>query len=119
MLCQMMDMIKPSNQDHLVVEDFLQPECAQVSGALFDALFNLNKYLLFEQRDPFVERQKREDEFETDWDRFACIDYNRLAMEEEAREEEAMEIDWVTVDEDDDDGEGRNMTSGIRNAGFQ
>lgn len=104
MLCQMIDMIKPANQDFLVSDDFLQPECAQVSGALFDALFNINKYLLFEQRDPFVERQKREDEFETDWDRFACIDYNRLAMEEEAREEEAMEIDWVTVD-DDDDGE--------------
>ncbi|MGK3744491.1 MAG: serine/threonine-protein phosphatase 2A regulatory subunit B'' [Bacillariaceae sp.] len=103
MLCQMMDMIKPTNPDHLVVEDFMQPECSQVSGALFDALFNLNKYLLFEQRDPFVERQKREDEFETDWDRFACIDYNRLAMEEEAREEEAMEIDWVTVDEDEEE----------------
>eukprot|EP00980_Cylindrotheca_fusiformis_P012461 scaffold3055_cov143-Cylindrotheca_fusiformis.AAC.2 len=100
MLCQMMDMIKPQNSEFLVVEDFLQPECSQVSGALFDALFNINKYLMFEQRDPFVERQKREDEFETDWDRFACIDYNRLAMEEEAREEEAMEIDWVTVDED-------------------
>ena len=104
MLCQMMDMIKPANTDYLVVEDFLQPECAPVAGALFDALFNLNKYLMFEQRDPFVERQKREDEFETDWDRFACIDYNRLAMEEEAREEEAMEIDWVTVDDEEDDG---------------
>jgi serine/threonine-protein phosphatase 2A regulatory subunit B'' len=108
MLCQMMDMIKPCNPDYLVVEDFLQAECAQVSGALFDALFNLNKYLQFEQRDPFMERQKREDEFECDWDRFACIDYNRLAMEEEAREEEAMEIDWVTVDEDDDDADDFN-----------
>ena len=102
MLCQMMDMIKPKNKDYFVVEDFSQPECSQVSGALFDALFNLNKYLMFEQRDPFAERQKREDEFECDWDRFACIDYNRLAMEEEAREEEAMEIDWVNVDEDND-----------------
>uniref|UniRef100_A0A7S4T462 EF-hand domain-containing protein n=3 Tax=Ditylum brightwellii TaxID=49249 RepID=A0A7S4T462_9STRA len=108
MLCQMIDMIKPGNNDYLVVEDFLQVECAQVSGALFDALFNLNKYLQFEQRDPFMERQKREDEFETDWDRFACIDYNRLAMEEEAREEEAMEIDWVTVDDEDDDGDDFN-----------
>ena len=106
MLCQMMDMIKPKHSDCLVVEDFLQPECSQVSGALFDALFNLNKYLMFEQRDPFVERQKREDEFETDWDRFACIDYNRLAMEEEAREEEAMEIDWVTVDDEDEANPG-------------
>lgn len=108
MLCQMMDMIKPKNPEYLQVEDFLQPECSQVSGALFDALFNLNKYLQFEQRDPFMERQKREDEFECDWDRFACIDYNRLAMEEEARDEEAMEIDWVTVDEDDDDADDFN-----------
>ena len=67
MLCQMMDMIKPKQSEFLVVEDFLQPECSQVSGALFDALFNLNKYLMFEQRDPFAERQKREDKFETDW----------------------------------------------------
>lgn len=111
MLCQMIDMIKPKSQDYIVVEDFLQPECCQVSGALFDALFNLNKYLQFEQRDPFMERQKREDEFESDWDRFAYIDYNRLAMEEEAREEEAMEIDWVTVDDDDDDDDGDDFNS--------
>uniref|UniRef100_A0A7S1D7L1 EF-hand domain-containing protein n=1 Tax=Cyclophora tenuis TaxID=216820 RepID=A0A7S1D7L1_CYCTE len=112
MLCQMMDMIKPTNPDFLVEEDFLKPECCQVSGALFDALFNLNKYLMFEQRDPFVERQKREDEFETDWDRFACMDYNRLAMEEEAREEEAMEIDWVNVD-DEEDSEDFNSAAGL------
>ena len=111
MLCQMIDMIKPKSQDFIVVEDFLQPECSQVSGALFDALFNLNKYLQFEQRDPFMERQKREDEFQSDWDRFAYIDYNRLAMEEEAREEEAMEIDWVSVDDDDDDDDGDDFNS--------
>ncbi|KAL7517074.1 hypothetical protein ACHAWX_002038 [Stephanocyclus meneghinianus] len=108
MLCQMMDMIKPANTEYLVVEDFLQPHCSQVSGALFDALFNVNKYVMFEQRDPFLERQKREDEFETDWDRFACIDYNRLAMEEEAREEEAMEVDWVTMDEEEEDADEYN-----------
>ena len=108
MLCQMMDMIKPANTEYLVVEDFLQHHCSQVSGALFDALFNVNKYVMFEQRDPFLERQKREDEFDTDWDRFACIDYNRLAMEEEQREEEAMEVDWVTMDEEEEDGEDYN-----------
>lgn len=108
MLCQMLDMIKPANTDYLLVEDFLQPHCSQVSGALFDALFNVNKYVMFEQRDPFLERQKQEDEFATDWDRFACIDYNRLAMEEEQREEEAMEVDWVTMDEEEEDGEDYN-----------
>ncbi|KAL7537293.1 hypothetical protein ACHAWF_005722, partial [Thalassiosira exigua] len=108
MLCQMMDMIKPASTEYLVVEDFLRPHCSQVSGALFGVLFNVNKYVLFEQRDPFLERQKREDEFETDWDRFACIDYNRLAMEEEQREEEAMEVDWVTMDEEEEDGDEYN-----------
>lgn len=112
MLCQMIDMIKPKNEEFIIVEDFLQEECAPVSGALFDALFNLNKYLQFEQRDPFQERQKREDEYETDWDRFACMDYNRLAMEEEAREEDAMEIDWVTVDDEDEDAEDFNLGLG-------
>lgn len=72
-------------------------------------MFNLNKHICFEQRDPFVERQKREDEFNTDWERFACIDYNRLAMEEEAREEEAMEIDWVAVEDDDGEDEAGSI----------
>jgi hypothetical protein len=42
-------------------------------------------------------------------------------MEEEAREEEAMESDWVTVDEDDDDGEefqGANLIAGNSEAFF-
>jgi len=77
-----------------VVSDFLQVHCARVSGSLFDALFNLNKSLQFEQRDPFMERQKREDSFNSDWDRFAFMDYNRLALEEEGREDEDMDIDF-------------------------
>ena len=121
MLCQMMDMIKPANTECLVMEDFLQPHCSQVSGALYDALFNVNKYVMFEQRDPFLERQKREDEFDTDWDRFACIDYNRLAMEEEQREEEALEVDWVTMDEEEEDGDDYNAMGlgGSSEAPFQ
>mmetsp|Transcript_22556 Transcript_22556/g.32288 ORF Transcript_22556/g.32288 Transcript_22556/m.32288 type:complete len:84 (-) Transcript_22556:212-463(-) len=46
------------------------------------------------------------------WDRFVCIDYNRLAMEVEAREEEAMEIDWVTVDEDEDSDDFNSLGLG-------
>ena len=91
----MLDMIKPLSFDSLVPSDFRQRHCAQVSGSLFDALFNLNKSLQFEQRDPFMERQKREDSFGSDWERFAFLDYNRLALEEEGRENEGdMEIDF-------------------------
>ena len=94
-LCQFFDMIKPFDSGRLSEGDFMQVHCNKVSGSLFDALFNLNKYLQFESRDPFLERNKREDEFSTDWDRYACVDYNRLAMEEEQREEERREgMDW-------------------------
>ena len=54
-----------------------------VAGVLFDVLFNLHKFLRFEQRDPFQEKMRREDIFHTDWDRFAHAEYNRLAQEEE------------------------------------
>ena len=36
---------------------------------LFDILFNLNKFIMFEGRDPFFEKQKREDPFNSDWER--------------------------------------------------
>ena len=62
--------------------------CALCSlpGVFFDAMFNLNKFIQFEQRDPFGDRQKREDPFECDWDRFAFRDYQQLAMDEEENE---------------------------------
>jgi serine/threonine-protein phosphatase 2A regulatory subunit B'' len=93
----MTDMIKPSGPPgQLRQDDFLKPSCRTVSGAVFDAMVNINKYLQWESRDPFAERQKREDGFECDWDRYACLDYSRLAMEEEAREEEGVEmnVEW-------------------------
>ena len=66
----------------------------RVAGIVFDALFNLDKFIQFEQRDPFAERQKRDDPFDCDWDRFAYSEYNRLAQEEEAREE-GMDLDGL------------------------
>ena len=56
----------------------------------FDALFNLNKFIRFEQRDPFQMRQQQQAQQQpgapkTAWDLFACQEYSRLAMEEEQR----------------------------------
>lgn len=34
----------------------------------------------FETRDPFNEKQKREDAFSCDWDRYAHSEYHRLAQ---------------------------------------
>ena len=37
----------------------------------------------FETRDPFQEKIRREDSFQTDWDRYAHMEYTRLSQEEE------------------------------------
>ena len=82
MLCQMIDIIKPQNDKRLVTQDFLDPVRIGSSGALFDALFSLDRFVAFEQRDPFYERMKREDAFTSEWDRFAAAEYARLSSEE-------------------------------------
>lgn len=97
-LCQLCDMIKPEEAGAVTMADLLKPDTVRTGGALFDVLFNLNKFFLFEQRDPFSERQKREDSFECDWERFAFYDYQSLAAEEDeaAHDGELMEVgDWV------------------------
>jgi serine/threonine-protein phosphatase 2A regulatory subunit B'' len=70
-LCQMSDMIQPAVIGQIRLSDLLRPDIIHVAGTIFDALFNLGKFIQFEQRDPFSERQKRDDPFECDWDRFA------------------------------------------------
>ncbi len=71
LLCQMTDMIKPRREGAIVLADLLRPQVLAGAGVIFDALFSLDKFVGFEQRDPFAERHKREDPFDCDWDRFA------------------------------------------------
>ena len=109
-LCQMCDLIKPASlrsglkrgaggRCMIKLDDLLRPDQIRVAGVFFDALFSLDKFIAFEQRDPFVDRQKRDDPFDNEWDRFAAAEYQRLALEEEAREadvigtDEAMDVD--------------------------
>ena len=80
----MIDMINPVNPEAITFNDVAKPEVIQYSGILFDCLFNLNKFIKFETRDPFAEKIKREDtRFSNDWERFALFEYQRLAKEEE------------------------------------
>ncbi|CAM9584183.1 unnamed protein product [Chrysoparadoxa australica] len=110
MICQMWDMLKLGNKQFLELQDFLRPDVMKNAGLLFDCLFNLNKFIGFEQRDPFSERQKASDPFEKEWERFAFHDYNRLAAEDEREGTDSLEggemelgEDWVVTE--DDDGE--------------
>ncbi|XP_058101572.1 serine/threonine protein phosphatase 2A regulatory subunit B''beta-like isoform X3 [Magnolia sinica] len=82
-LCQMVDMIGPERESHLTLRDF---KSCKLSGNVFNILFNLNKFVAFETRDPFLIRQEREDPTLTEWDRFAHREYIRLSMEEDGED---------------------------------
>ncbi|XP_055836329.1 serine/threonine protein phosphatase 2A regulatory subunit B''beta-like [Solanum dulcamara] len=82
-LCQIVDMISPENESYFTLRDL---KGSRLSGSVFNVLFNLNKFMAFETRDPFLIRQERENPNLTEWDRFAHREYIRLSMEEDAED---------------------------------
>ncbi|CAK0763377.1 hypothetical protein CVIRNUC_003051 [Coccomyxa viridis] len=94
-LCQIHDMVQPAVEGMFTLQDLKRQK--SLAGILFNILFNLNKFIAFETRDPFVVRQEREDPTLTDWDRFARAEYVRLAMEEEGefRASDGQNEIWV------------------------
>uniref|UniRef100_F6H607 EF-hand domain-containing protein n=1 Tax=Vitis vinifera TaxID=29760 RepID=F6H607_VITVI len=82
-LCQIVDMIGPENESYITLRDL---KGCKLSGSVFNILFNLNKFMAFETRDPFLIRQERENPTLTEWDRFAHREYIRLSMEEDVEE---------------------------------
>ncbi|XP_077226884.1 serine/threonine protein phosphatase 2A regulatory subunit B''beta-like [Tasmannia lanceolata] len=82
-LCQMVDMIGPKRESHFTLRDL---KGCKLSGNVFNILFNLNKFIGFETRDPFLIRQERENPTLTEWDRFAHREYIRLSMEEDGED---------------------------------
>ncbi|XP_051121433.1 serine/threonine protein phosphatase 2A regulatory subunit B''beta-like [Andrographis paniculata] len=82
-LCQIVDMINPENESYFMLRDF---KASKLSSSVFNILFNLNKFMAFETRDPFLIRQERENPNLTEWDRFAHREYIRLSMEEDAED---------------------------------
>ncbi|EEF40387.1 serine/threonine protein phosphatase 2A regulatory subunit B''beta [Ricinus communis] len=82
-LCQIIDMIGPENESYVTLRDL---KGCKLSGSVFNILFNLNKFMAFETRDPFLIRQERENPTLTEWDRFAHREYIRLSMEEDVED---------------------------------
>lgn len=82
-LCQIVDMIQPEREDYITLRDL---KGCKLSGNVFNMLFNLNKFMAFETRDPFLIHQEREDPTLTEWDHFAHREYIRLSMEEDGED---------------------------------
>ena len=91
-MTQMMDIVcMPPGPAVFRMEHFCSQGSAHMglTSVVFNMLFNLNKFIAYEQRDPFVMKQQRmEGSGMTTWGRFAVMEYARLAMEEEAREQD-------------------------------
>ncbi|CAN1765712.1 Serine/threonine protein phosphatase 2A regulatory subunit B''beta [Linum perenne] len=82
-LCQIIDMIGPETEGLVTLRDMKRTKLA---AHVFNILFNLNKFIAFESRDPFLIRQERENPTLTEWDRFAHREYIRLSMEDDAED---------------------------------
>ncbi|KAL9264707.1 Serine/threonine protein phosphatase 2A regulatory subunit B''beta-like protein [Drosera capensis] len=82
-LCQIVDMIRPEDNSYFTLRDM---KGNRLSASVFNVLFNLNKFMAFETRDPFMIRQERENPTWTEWDLFAHREYIRLSMEEDVED---------------------------------
>jgi serine/threonine-protein phosphatase 2A regulatory subunit B'' len=58
-LCQLHDMLAPAVEGSFTLRDLRRHR--GLAGTLFNILFNLNKFVAFETRDPFLARAERED----------------------------------------------------------
>ena len=85
-ITQINDCIHPAIEGELTLKDFTHPHRIRISGFVCNILFNLNRFLAFEQRDPFSIRAQHDEPDLTDWDRYAAYEYARLASQEEERE---------------------------------
>jgi len=85
MVCQLSDMLKPEKDGQFLLEDFQGNK--QYSSVFFNCLLNLNKFLAFEQRDPFSRTEIDKNPEYNDWDKFAYYEYNKLTAEESQEQE--------------------------------
>lgn len=69
-MCQMHDMLSPAVPGQYTLRDLRKSRA--LAGTLFNILFNLGKFVAYETRDPFMQRQEKADDPDaSDWDRCA------------------------------------------------
>jgi len=97
-VCQLFDLVKPRDPRRGISLRDLRA-CA-LGGKLFDVLFNLNKFLTWESKDPHAIREERAQPHATDWDRFCKREYQRLALEDEPADQygEPDAMAWAEVE---------------------
>ncbi len=80
-MCQMNDLVCPAREGQFRLSEFVKRR-KNNAGVFFSILLSLNKFMQYEQRDPFQLKQDQINNPDlTDWDRFCLGEYVRLAME--------------------------------------
>ena len=80
-MCQMNDLIRPEREGQFRLGEFFRKR-RNNAGVFFSVLLSLSKFMQYEQRDPFQQKQDQLNNPDmTDWDRFCLAEYVRLAME--------------------------------------
>jgi hypothetical protein len=119
-VCQLFDLVKPPEPNKgIALRDLFR---CSLAGKLFDVLFNLNKFLAWEAKDPHSIREERAQPRMTDWERFCRREYMRLALEDEPANETSDPMAWADVGCVLDGGSGGPgvlvNASGIRESPF-
>ncbi|XP_051997711.1 serine/threonine-protein phosphatase 2A regulatory subunit B'' subunit beta-like isoform X2 [Xyrauchen texanus] len=85
-LCQMLDLVKPEIPGKITLRDLKRCKLAYI---FFDTLFNIDKYLNHEQREPLLAAKDAEilGQEISDWERYAAEEYDNLVAEETANEQ--------------------------------
>ena len=84
MLCQMIDMVGAKRLErHRQGFTLADLKACPTAGTFINMLVNAQKFLGFEHRDPFAEFHMKSQPERTDWDRFARIEYDRMASEQQ------------------------------------
>ncbi|KAG9396301.1 EF-hand domain pair [Carpediemonas membranifera] len=81
--CQMQDMVGAGAGAARL--SLSQIRDSGMPGNYYNVLFNLNKLMAFEQRDPYTLHYDAFAPEQTDWDRWARVEYDRLEALEEGR----------------------------------
>lgn len=85
----MSDMLRPEKDGNFTMTEFRHHNA--IAGIFFNALCNLNKFVAYEQRDPFqFKGEMNEYPGWSDWDKFAKQEYHRLAVEDDTAEDSDM-----------------------------
>lgn len=81
--CQMNDLCKPRTEGLIALQDLLHPERIKLAGVFFSCMWSMHKLTLFDSRDPWTVKQELNMGAVSQWDRYAAVEYARLASEEE------------------------------------